>query len=517
MVNWWAKKIELCSISLCLFLICLFGCKNEAKKPEIASKLISKPNIILLYVDDLGYADIGAYGAVGVETPELDKLAAKGLQFTDAHSSAATCTPSRYSLLTGNYGFRNNAAVLKGDAPLLIDPKQTTLPKLLQKAGYVTGIVGKWHLGLGNGTIDWNDKIQPGPNEVGFDYSFLLPATGDRVPTVFMENGRVINLTKDDPLLVDYTKKVGNRPTGEENPELRKQIADPQHNKTIVNGLSRIGFMSGGQSAEWIDEDFPYVFNKKANTFLENNAKKPFFLFYSFHDIHVPRAPHANFIGKSEMGPRGDAIAQVDYVVGEIVKKVEELGIAQNTLIIFTSDNGPVLNDGYEDQAIELLGNHKPTGIFNGGKYSIYEGGTRVPTITYWPETIVPGKSKAMMNQVDLLASIAHAIKQPIENDVIDSENFWNAWIGKTKKGRDLMLEEAYTYALRSGNYKYIQPKTTELAEWVSKDKGIKPGISEEPQLYDLSTDGGETINLASKYPEKVEKFELQLQAIINK
>ncbi|AUP80574.1 sulfatase family protein [Flavivirga eckloniae] len=509
------KILKLSVIVLCALLL---ACNNNKSSKEATQKEnpITKPNIIILYVDDLGYGDIGCYGAKRVKTPHLDNMAANGLRFTDAHSAAATCTPSRYSLLTGNYAFRNKAAVLKGDAPLLIDPNRSTLPKTLKKAGYTTGVVGKWHLGLGNGNIDWNTKIQPGPNEIGFDYSFLLPATGDRVPTVFLENGHVINLSTDDPIEVSYNQKVGDRPTGEENPELRRQAADPQHNKTIVNGISRIGYMGGGKSAEWVDEDFPYVFNKKAHDFLEKNAKNPFFLFYSFHDIHVPRLPHSDFKGKSQMGPRGDAIVQVDYVVGEIIKKVKDLGIAENTLIIFTSDNGPVLNDGYEDNAVELLGEHKPAGPFSGGKYSILEGGTRVPTITYWPKTILPGESNALMNQVDLLASVSAMTQQTPNTDVLDSEDHWNAWIGKSKTGRALMLEEAYTYALRSGQYKYIQPKSKKGYEWVN-EKGIDAGFLTEPQLYLLSEDAGEAINIASKHPEKVEKFEAQLQEIINK
>ncbi len=505
-------------IRYCLLTFCIFSlsCGKKSNDEDTKEKAKTSPNIILFYVDDLGYGDIGSYGAKGVKTPSLDKMAQNGLRFTDAHSPAATCTPSRYSLLTGNYAFRNKASVLKGDASLLIDTGRSTLPKTLKKAGYTTGIVGKWHLGLGDGTIDWNRSIKPGPNEIGFDYSFLLPATGDRVPTVFLENGTVINLSKNDPIEVSYDQKVGNRPTGEEQPELRRQIADPQHNQTIVNGLSRIGYMGGGTSAEWIDEDFPYVFNNKAISFLENNTKNPFFLFYSFHDIHVPRAPHKNFKGVSPMGPRGDAIAQVDYVVGQIIKKVEDLGIAENTLIIFTSDNGPVLNDGYEDQAIELLGEHKPAGPLSGGKYSIYEGGTRVPTITYWPKTIAPGESDALMNQVDLLASVAAMSKQPLDDDVIDSENHWKAWIGQTKKGRESMLEEAYTFALRVGPYKYIQPKNEKGFEWV-KGKGIDAGLQSKPQLYLLKEDIGETLNIASENPEKVAEFEKQLQSILNK
>ncbi|ARV16597.1 sulfatase family protein [Polaribacter sp. SA4-12] len=504
------------TILLFAILLTLLSCGNEKNINKVDNETSKKPNIIILYVDDLGYADVGCYGAVGVKTPNIDKMAKNGLLFTDAHSSAATCTPSRYSLLRGNYAFRKNAAVLQGDAPLLIDTTATTLPKILQKAGYTTGVVGKWHLGLGDGNINWNEKITLGPNQVGFDYSFLLPATGDRVPTVFMENGTVLNLSKEDPLSVSYDQKVGNRPTGIENPELRKQVADPQHNKTIVNGLSRIGYMGGGKSAEWIDEDFPFVFTKKAHQFIDENHKNPFFLFYSFHDIHVPRSPHNSFKGKSEMGPRGDAIVQVDYVVGEIIKKVEELGIADNTVIIFTSDNGPVLNDGYLDQAVELIGNHKPAGEFSGGKYSIYEGGTRVPTIAYWPKTILPSKSDALMNQVDLVASITAMTNQKLPEDVIDSQDHWNTWIGKSKKGRDSMLEEAYTFAYRDHKYKYIQPKTGNNYDWIKNDKGINAGISSEPQLFDLKIDKGEKNNLASKFPEKVKKYEAILQNIIN-
>ncbi len=501
---------------LVLYFLLLFSCSNNEEK-ETKKYTLSKPNIIILYVDDLGYGDVGVYGAIGVKTPNIDKMAKGGLQFTDAHSSAATCTPSRYSLLTGNYAFRKNAAVLKGDAPLLINTTATTLPKVLKTAGYKTGVVGKWHLGLGDGNIDWNANVAPGPNEIGFDYSFLLPATGDRVPTVYMENGKVLNLSKDDPITVNYNKKVGDKPTGEENPELRRQIADNQHNKTIVNGISRIGYMGGGKSAEWIDEDFPYVFTKKAHSFIEKNKKNPFFLFYSFHDIHVPRLPHQNFKGSSEMGVRGDAIVQVDYVVGEIIKKVEELGIAENTMILFTSDNGPVLNDGYLDEAIEKLGNHKPSGVYSGGKYSIFEGGTRVPTITYWPKTIKPATSNALMNQVDLLASFTAMTNQELPKDIIDSKNLWNTWIGKSTNGRKSMLEEAYTFAYRESNYKYIQPKTGKNFDWITNDKGINSGISSEPQLYDLSKDAQEKNNIAKQFPEKVKLFEEKLQKIISK
>ncbi|MGV3540138.1 MAG: sulfatase-like hydrolase/transferase, partial [Rufibacter sp.] len=370
----------------CLLLLAAFSCKT-APKEEVAP---AKPNIVIIYVDDLGYADVGAYGAKGVATPHLDQLAKEGIMFTDGHSTAATCTPSRFSMLTGKHAFRNKAAILPGDAPLLIRPETPTIAAMLKKAGYQTAVVGKWHLGLGNGNIDWNGDIKPGPNEIGFDYSFLLPATGDRVPTVYVENSRVVNLDPNDPIQVSYGKKVGNEPTGLSNPELLTMPADTQHSETIINGVSRIGYMAGGKAARWKDEEFPILFTQKAKAFITQNKEKPFFLFFSLHDIHVPRIIHPNFKGKSQMGPRGDAIVQTDWVTGELVKSLKELGLAENTLLIFTSDNGPVLNDGYSDKAEELVGEHKPGGPYRGGKYSAYEAGTRVPTIAYWPGTIKP-------------------------------------------------------------------------------------------------------------------------------
>lgn len=506
-----------------LILCFLISCKSEQKADEIAGafsekrQVVKKPNIIILYVDDLGYADVGAYGAIGVETPHIDKLAQNGVKFTDAHSSAATCTPSRYSLLTGNYAFRNDAAILPGDAPLLIDTAQATLPKMLKEAGYRTGVVGKWHLGLGIGDVDWNKKISPGPEAVGFDYSFLIPATGDRVPTVFVENGEVVNLDPEDPIEVSYKEKIGDRPTGIENPELLKMKADKQHSQTIVNGISRIGYMAGGKSAEWVDEEFAFVLNEKARKFMQEDKEHPFFLFYSFHDIHVPRVPHPKFKGASTMGARGDAIAQVDYVVGEIVNEVEKLGLAENTIILFTSDNGPVLDDGYFDKASKLVGEHDPSGPFRGGKYSIYEAGTRVPTIVYWPGTVSPSESNAMMNQLDLFASFASLVGEDPGKDVVDSQNHLDAWLGKTRVGRKQMLEEAFTLALRDGDWKYIQPfQGDQIPAWMA-NKDVEPGLSEEPQLYNLEIDIAEQHNLAEENPEMVARFQKEIRRIVNK
>lgn len=490
---------------------------TEATSSSATSQKTTAPNIILFYVDDLGYADLGSYGAKGVETPNVDRLAQHGIQFTDAHSSAATCTPSRYSLLTGEYAFRNQAAILPGDAPLLIRPEKPTLPKMLKKAGYKTAVVGKWHLGLGNGQVDWNKEVKPGPLEIGFDYSFLLPATGDRVPTVYLENHSVVNLTSNDPIEISYEKPIGEEPTGVSNPELLKQKADLQHSATIVNGISRIGYQKGGESALWVDEEFPDVFTQKAKQFINESKDTPFFLFFSFHDIHVPRVPNKRFQGKSSMGPRGDAIAQMDWMTGEIVKELEKLNLDKNTLIIFTSDNGPVLDDGYADQAVELIGDHNPSGIFRGGKYSAYEAGTRVPMITYWPEKIQPGKSNALISQIDYYASIANLLNIELsQQEATDSKNILDALLDASKKGNTEILEESYTLGLRTEEWKYIEAYIGELPEWL-KNKDIENGILPTDQLFNIKKDPSEQNNLAGENPELVKKFKERIQQITKK
>ena len=487
-----------------LLIPCLGYCQNV------------KPNIIIIYVDDLGYGDIGVNGAIGVKTPNVDELAKNGLNFTDAHSAASTCTPSRYSLLTGSYAFRNNAAILEGDAPLIIDTKKETLPKMLQKAGYTTGVVGKWHLGLGNGKIDWNFRVDLGPKEVGFDYSFLIPATGDRVPTVFLENQRVVNLDLNDPIKVSYGARIdGGYPLGREKPEMLKMHTDPYHQGAITNNISRIGHMKGGESALWVDEKIPFVLSEKATNFINKEKDNPFFLYFSLHDIHQPRIANIKFVESSTMGPRGDVIAQMDWCVGEITKALKKQNLLENTLIIFTSDNGPILDDGYLDYAIELLGEHKPGGKYKGAKYSIYEAGTRMPTIVHWPAKVRPGKSDALLSQVDLYASLANLVNQKIDRGAApDSENHLNAWLGKTNKGRKFMLEEAFTFGLRMGKWKYIKSKSQGTPGWI-KQKFVDPGFRKEVQLFNLDADPAEENNIAENHPEIVQEMEKELNKII--
>jgi len=478
----------------------------------------AKPNVVIFYIDDLGYGDVGSYGAVGVETPVIDRLATEGVRFTDAHSSAATCTPSRYSLLTGEHGFRSNAAILPGDAPALIRPGKPTLASMFKKAGYATAVVGKWHLGLGDGNVDWNTDISPGPLDIGFDFSFLLPATGDRVPTVYLEDRKVVNLDQADPIIVSYKEKVGNRPTRLERPDLARVVADKQHSQTIINGVSRIGTMGGGESALWVDEEFPDVFTGKAIDFIRANKDKPFFLFKSYHDIHVPRLPNPRFQGKSSMGPRGDAIAQMDWMTGQVIDELKALGIADNTLVIFTSDNGPVLNDGYQDGAVEMLGEHKPSGPFRGGKYSAYEAGTRVPTIVWWPGKVKPAEVDTLFSQIDIYASLAALAGVDLaEGEAMDSMDTLAVMLGESTESlrTELIEENVVTPALRDGHWKLVPEVPEAKKGGFLEDKGIESGRSKTPQLFDLSVDPGEQINLAGENPERVEAMRARIEQII--
>lgn len=497
-----------------LLLVTFFG-QSCTPAPEKSPK----PNIVIFYVDDLGYGDLGCYGGETVKTPFLDSFSKTGILFTDAHSVAATCTPSRYSMLTGEHAFRHNAAILPGDAPLIIPEDKPTLPDMLKKAGYTTGVVGKWHLGLGNGNVDWNGTVKPGPLEIGFDYSFLLPSTGDRVPSIYLENQQVVNADANDPIMVSYSKKLEGYPNGLDSPQLLRQKADTQHSNTIVNGISRIGYMSGGKKALWRDEDFPTVFSEKANEFISKNSEKPFFLYFSFHDIHVPRVPNEQFAGKSPMGPRGDAIMQMDWTTKQVVAHLEKLNLLENTIIIFTSDNGPVLNDGYEDLADQLVGSHKPAGPYRGGKYSAFEAGTRVPMIVAWPGTIKPQTSDALVSQIDFYRSFASLLGVNLgESEAIDSEDHLGALTGKSTKAREWMLEESYSFSARQGNWKYIAPipENKKVPAFMA-NKGVESGVGRIHQLYDLSKDPGEKQNLADSMPELVQKMQEYVKGVVNK
>jgi arylsulfatase A-like enzyme len=493
------------------FLASLSGGMAAAR---LSAQARTGPNIVLIYADDVGYGDLSCYGASRVRTPNLDRLAGAGVRFTNAHSTSATCTPSRYSLLTGEYAWRKRGTdVLPGDANLVIEPDRETLPAMLRRNGYRTGVVGKWHLGLGGGKVDWNTEIGPGPREVGFDYSFILPATGDRVPCVYVENGRVVGLDPRDPIRVDYEKPIGDEPTGKKNPELLKMRPSHGHDMAIVNGVSRIGYMTGGKSALWVDEDMADTFTKKATGFIAENRSRPFFLYFATHDIHVPRLPNPRFGGKTPMGPRGDAIAELDWTVGQVLDTLDRNGLARDTLVIFSSDNGPVVDDGYQDDAVAKLGDHRPAGPLRGGKYSKFDGGTRVPMFARWPGHIQPDtQSAALVSQVDFSASLgAIAGAKPAAGAMPDSMEQSAALLGRDRKGRDWLVEHAGTLTLIEGNWKLIPPNQ---GQKIQVNTNTETGNDPEAQLYDLSNDIGEKNNLAARYPERVQAMTDRLAKI---
>ncbi len=503
--------------SLLIYIFSIFvlisGCASKTSESKRSAD--SKPNVVIIYTDDLGYGDVSCYGATKIQTPNIDKLAALGIMFTNGHSSSASCTPSRYSMLTGGYAFRKpGTGIARGDAAMIIDPETKTLADIFHNSGYKTGVVGKWHLGLGGeGGPDWNGFIAPGPQDLGFDYSFLMPATGDRVPCVYTENGRVQGLDLADPIQVNYKEKIGNEPTGLENPELLKMHPSHGHNNTIVNGVSRIGFMTGGNSARWVDEYMAEAFTQKAENFIDQNKERPFFLYFATHGIHVPRVPHPQFAGKSGMGPRGDVILELDWCVGRILEKLESLQLTERTLVIFTSDNGPVVDDGYKDQAVELLGDHKPGGPLRGGKYSAFSAGTQVPFIVCWLGKLRHKESDVLVSLVDFMASFAKMLNQPLqEKDAPDSFEMLDQLFGKSDVERPHFVHQGIsTMAIIQGDWKYIVPnKGRKISEFTNIEMGNDP----LPQLYNLKDDRGETNNLAAGNPEKVKELSDLLQKI---
>ena len=498
--------------TLLLGLVCLPGLLHAA----------TKPNIIVILADDIGYGDPGCYGATKIKTPNIDRLAREGLRFTDAYAPASVCTPTRYSLLTGQYAWRNpaGAGILSGVSPLSIAGGTTTLPGVLKRAGYATGIVGKWHLGLGNARDgqDWNGDIKPGPLEVGFTYSFIIPATGDRVPCVFIENHRIVRLETKDPIAVSYGKRIGNEPTATDPQgtvmKLRPRVG---HNQSLVNGIPRIGYMTGGQKARWVDEEIPATLAAKAVSFIEQHTDSPFFLYFASHDIHAPRVPNARWKGSSQAGIRGDVTQQLDWQVGEILATLDRLKLADNTLVLFASDNGGTMENGYDEGSGANLNGHSINGRLRGFKGSRFEGGVRVPLVARWPGHVQPGtETHQIASLVDLTATAAALTGQQLApGDAPDSFNLLPLLesSGKTPARDHIIVQQNGTQniAIRQGKWKLI-PET--------ERRGNRAGTmankadSTAGQLFDLETDIAESRNVAGQHPDLVKELSSRLEKV---
>ncbi len=480
-----------------------------------AGTAADKPNIILILADDIGYGDFGCYGATKVKTPNVDRFASQGLRFTDAHSMASVCTPSRYALLTGEYAFRKKGTgIASGVDGLLIAPGRTTVPSLLKHAGYTTGIVGKWHLGLGAKPTNYNVEIKPGPLETGFNYAWIMPATGDRVPCVWVENHRVVNLDPADPIELDYSVGRGSP-------------------RSFVNGIPRIGAQTGGKAALWDDENLSTVIAAKSCAFIEQHKDQPFFLEVATHNIHVPRVPNPKFRGKSECGVRGDSIVECDWIVGQVLDTLDRLKLTDNALVIITSDNGGVLDNNGPDMVHGIGSNdanngHRFNGVLRGTKGTLWEGGTRLPFITRWPGHIQPGVSDALVCQVDMLASFAALTGQKLAAaDGPDSFNILPALLGeKTDQPcREFLIEQNNTgtaLALRKGTWKYLPGQAAGKAsrrkkarsERASKTVADRDHPPADAELYNLSNDLSETKNVGKEHPDIVAELAAKLEEL---
>jgi arylsulfatase A-like enzyme len=421
-----------------------------------------QPNIVFILADDIGFGDFGCYGATKIKTENIDAIAKKGVRFTNAYSPASTSSPTRYALLTGEYAWRKKVGILPADANLSIDLSYNTLPKILKSVGYQTGLVGKWHLGLGSKSnpVNFNKEIKYGPLEIGFDYAFYYPATNDRVPCIYIENKDVVNSTHD--IEVSYRKKVGNDPTGKDSPELLKLKHFMGHDGTIVNGIGRIGWMSGGEKARWVDEDMAEDLLEKATDFIKTQREEePFFLLYTTHNAHEPRVPSEKFKGVSEAGIYGDVIEEFDYCVGKIVKTLKERNLYENTILIITSDNGPRIKTAYEDGALENINEHDPYCRLRGRKGTLYEGGSRIPFLFSWP---LKQKKYFVQNQpfcyIDMLASLNSMLNIEVPTDQLnDSKNASALFFdSKAKEYRDYIMiqDNGGNVALRKGDWKFI-------------------------------------------------------------
>ena len=498
------KKIALTISAIAL----LFPAFSKGKAQEL-------PNILFIMADDLGYADLSSYGAEKIQTPNIDKLAEQGALFTDAHTECSTCTPTRYGLLTGRYSWRSwlKYSALSTSAPMLIEEDRMTVASMLKSAGYATSMVGKWHLGYGReeGFEDdrgdappnyweargsgpnWNGELKPGPLECGFDYSYVIPVANSFPPYVFVENHHVAGLRQDSPI---------------------GEMESKNHGK-----------MEGGEGARWKDEELVDKFTNKMLSQLEEFAKddKPFILYYTPSHPHIPHLPNERFKGTSQAGALGDVIQELDWSVGEVLKTLDRLGLGENTLVIFSSDNGGyTVNQSDLEESLRFNG-HVPNGpILRGGKGDLVEGGHRVPFLARWPGKIKPGtRSAETISLTDMMATFAAIIGQELpEGAGPDSYNVLPALLGQKlpDPDRPMIMHSGGTGALsiRVGKWKLLEGQGNRgYAEFFGGHPWPEPKPGDPPmQLYNLEEDLGERNNLYNQHPEIVKMLKEKLEEI---
>lgn len=468
-------------------------------KPDVPKK----PNIVFILADDMGYGDVSAYNENSkIKTPYIDQMVSEGVMFTDAHTSSAVCTPTRYGILTGRYNWRSTLkrGVLSGYSEALITPDRVTIGKFLHKEGYKTAYIGKWHLGWdwtfvakdstdrnawdAKPAVDFSVPVANGPNTRGFDYSYGFNGSLDMAPYVWVENGKSTMV-----------------PT-----------------KETVNKGKQSWWRKGPTSDDFDHEQVLPHITKKTVQFINENAKSenPFFVYMPLPAPHTPILPTKEFQGVSGLdNPYGDFVIMVDWVVGEVMKSLEQQGVADNTILVFTSDNGCSNQADYEQLATK---GHDPSYVFRGHKADIFEGGHRVPYVVRWPEHVKPGKSDQLVCTTDLFATVADALGIKSEDHFAeDSFSFLSA-LGMESEGpkRESVVHHSIngSFAYRKGKYKAIFcPGSGGWSYPRPKDEITK----ELPpyQLYDLDRDIGEEHNLEAEKGEILEQYRNELAKIV--
>jgi arylsulfatase A-like enzyme len=491
-------------------LICLFVLIIS---PAIG--LAESPNVIVIFVDDLGYGDLSCYGATHVETPHIDRLATEGRMFTDAHSASAVCTPSRYALLTGEYPFRQGDGgawgPLSHTSGLIIDTNKLTLGRLFQEEGYATACVGKWHLGFGQAPCDWNAPLRPGPLELGFDYYFGVPKVNSGIPYVYVENDRIVGWEPEDPLVFRGSPIS---PT-------------PEYPEKTKNGFA------GAVKAHELyhDERTGTILTEKAIDWIQENKADPFFLYFATTNIHHPFTPAPQFQGTSDCGRYGDFIHELDWMVGQLLTTLDEEGLADDTLVVFTSDNGGMYNEGGKDA---WASGHQMNGDLLGFKFGAWEGGHRIPFLVRWPGRVEPGTdSDQLISSIDLLGTMADMLDRELTTDqAVDSFNVMAAMTGEPDNPiRDHLIHaprDQKNLTLRQGEWVYIGaqgdggqglrdrggPQAVAHTGSVNSDVGEDGRIKAEApqqQLYNLNDDPSQRTNVILQHPELADWMQTQL------
>jgi len=480
----------------CLGASAVFSANQSAA--QRARQSGKRPNIVFILADDLGYGDLSCYGALKVETPKMDSLARDGILFTDAHAPTAVCTPSRYSVLTGRYCWRT---ALKDDCifghdTLLIEEGRMTVASLLKSAGYTTACIGKWHLGFGKDYPDWNGELKPGPVEVGFDYFFGVPVTNAQAPYVYVENHRVVGLDPRDPIRLGPDSKTN--------------------------------VMYGGAAARYKADELALTHTRKAVEFIERNKERPFFLYFAPDNVHAPYTPNPRFHATSACGVYCDFIRELDWSVGEVLSALDRAGVADETLVILTSDNGGL----YFRQAYEM--GHRVNADLLGQKTDAWEGGHRVPFLARWPGKIKPGsRSDELICLVDFLATTAAIAEVDLPHNAgPDSFNVLPALLGNSTQkpvrgGAVILASYNGMLAVREGDwililgrgsggstteyFKHYGMRLEELGRsttgWKVKGMGEPDPSLPKGQLYNLAKDRGEAQNLYEDHPDIVQRL----------